>query len=254
MVEYQIVPYEEKRWTVYIHISPSNKYYVGITSRNPTDRWGRNGKGYQNKCHHFWNAIQKYGWDNIQHRIILENLTRREAELAERYLIKFFQSSNKKYGYNISKGGTGGNQKKTYPVKMYDKDGGFIAEYESAAECARIIGIPRSPITRCCKHGGTTHGYMFCYSHNEINDSFRRTNQRDIYKFDLDGNYIDKYRTFAEAVKKNKGANLIRLRGAITRYVSHYYNGFIWVYEEDICNVKGYIEKSKKIMNCFKKE
>ena len=36
----------EKKWTVYIHISPSNKYYVGITSREPELRW-KNGKGYQ---------------------------------------------------------------------------------------------------------------------------------------------------------------------------------------------------------------
>lgn len=39
---------ENNIWTVYEHISPSNKIYVGITSRNPKHRWD-NGKGYTYK-------------------------------------------------------------------------------------------------------------------------------------------------------------------------------------------------------------
>lgn len=37
---------EEKKWCVYIHTVPSGKKYVGLTSKNPEDRW-RNGRGYQ---------------------------------------------------------------------------------------------------------------------------------------------------------------------------------------------------------------
>ena len=32
-------------WTVYKHTSPSNKVYIGITSREPKLRWD-NGNGY----------------------------------------------------------------------------------------------------------------------------------------------------------------------------------------------------------------
>lgn len=46
-------------WSVYIHITPSNKYYVGITSKEPCERW-RNGFGYYSQKY-FYNAIQKYG-------------------------------------------------------------------------------------------------------------------------------------------------------------------------------------------------
>ena len=49
-------------WCVYVHISPSNKYYVGITSKEPKVRWGHNGNAYQTQ--YFSNAIKKYGWDN----------------------------------------------------------------------------------------------------------------------------------------------------------------------------------------------
>lgn len=61
-------------WLVYVHLSPSNKIYVGITSRDPNYRW-LNGKGYT-RCSKFYNAILKYGWDNIQHFIIAQNLSK----------------------------------------------------------------------------------------------------------------------------------------------------------------------------------
>lgn len=30
---------EERKWTVYVHRSPSRKYYIGITSKKPNQRW-----------------------------------------------------------------------------------------------------------------------------------------------------------------------------------------------------------------------
>ena len=52
-----------KVFYVYIHKSPSCKYYVGITSKcRVQDRWD-NGNGYKN-CPAFYNAILKYGWEN----------------------------------------------------------------------------------------------------------------------------------------------------------------------------------------------
>ena len=57
-------------WTVYMHITPNNKKYIGITSQIPNKRW-RNGKGYK-KCL-FLNAIKKYGWGNIKHEILFDN-------------------------------------------------------------------------------------------------------------------------------------------------------------------------------------
>lgn len=182
---------ENNNWTVYVHISPSNKYYVGITSRKPEERWGFNGYGYKNKCHHLWAAIQKYGWSNIIHEILAENLTRKEAEEMEVVLIEKLQSSNKIYGYNISSGGTGGNQKEVYPIKMYDLDANYLGEYASAAECARTIDCDRSRITRCCKHGGKYKNYMFCYANTEITKPYRRHDQKDVYQYSLDGELIN---------------------------------------------------------------
>ena len=102
MIDYR----ENNKWTVYIHISPSNKYYVGITSRKPYERW-RGGSGYK-KNKHFYRAIQKYGWNNFEHEIIAEHLTKDEACNMEKLLIASLNSNDYHYGYNITAGGESG--------------------------------------------------------------------------------------------------------------------------------------------------
>lgn len=90
-------------YMVYIHKTPSNKYYIGITC-NGINRWGCDGNGYKNNPH-FYRAIQKYGWDNIEHIIIAEHLSKEDACEMEINLIAEYQSNNRKYGYNSSVGG-----------------------------------------------------------------------------------------------------------------------------------------------------
>lgn len=92
------------KYIVYMHKTPNDKYYIGITSKiNPKERW-RNGKGYScNK--YFEKAIKKYGWNNIEHTILYKNLTEKEAKEIEIGLIEKYKSNNSLYGYNLSSGG-----------------------------------------------------------------------------------------------------------------------------------------------------
>lgn len=91
-------------WTVYEHESPSGKVYVGITHyEDPNNRW-QNGKGYC-KSPFFYPAIIKYGWDNIEHRIIATNLSRKDAGNLERELVKKYKDSH--LSYNSADGGDG---------------------------------------------------------------------------------------------------------------------------------------------------
>ena len=93
----------ENNYTVYMHISPSNKRYIGITSQKIERRW-RNGKGYTNNIH-FANAINKYGWDNFQHIIIAKRLTKEVAEWLEIELIREWNTTDINKGYNVNLGG-----------------------------------------------------------------------------------------------------------------------------------------------------
>lgn len=92
-------------FTVYKHIFPNGKVYIGITSQRIESRWRNNGAGYKT-CVVMWKAIQKYGWENIKHEIIAENLTQEQACQMEIDLIKQYDSTHKDKGYNISFGGS----------------------------------------------------------------------------------------------------------------------------------------------------
>ncbi len=94
-------------YTVYMHISPSGKRYIGITCQEPKRRW-QNGRGYK-RNKYFYRAIEKYGWDNFQHIIIAKGLSEDEAKWLEIELIRIWNSSNPNNGYNISLGGEGGS-------------------------------------------------------------------------------------------------------------------------------------------------
>ena len=98
---------EDKRWCVYMHTNKiNNKVYVGQTCVKPSYRW-RNGEGYSNGSWYFYNAIKKYGWDNFEHIIFAENLTKEEADHMEMLLIALYDTTNREKGYNLTKGGGG---------------------------------------------------------------------------------------------------------------------------------------------------
>ncbi len=88
-----------------MHICPNEKRYIGITGKNPFVRWGKNGIGYKAHNKHFYSAILKYGWDNIEHRIIASGVSKECACEVEKSLIKEYQTNNRAFGYNKSTGG-----------------------------------------------------------------------------------------------------------------------------------------------------
>lgn len=94
---------KRNNWIVYKHISPSGKVYIGITGNTPAQRWVR-GKGY-GKQSIFYQAIQKYGWDNIEHKVLIDNLTKRQAEEVEIQLISYYKSQG--LSYNVTDGEDG---------------------------------------------------------------------------------------------------------------------------------------------------
>lgn len=182
----------DKTYKVYIHISPSNKRYVGITSQPIEKRW-RKGQGYFRNPH-FTRAIDKYGWDNFQHIIVQDGLTKEQAEAVEKTLIEKYQADNKLFGYNIKSGGDSngkhseeskalmsinrkgkGRQKRsdetikrmkanhkggTKPKAVMCVETGRI--YESINKAAEDVGLTKKMISCCCRkveHYNTAGGY-----------------------------------------------------------------------------------------------
>lgn len=107
---------EEKMWCVYCHTNLINgKKYIGQTSQKPEQRWA-SGRGYKGSPH-FWNAIQKYGWDNFSHEILYDNLTLDEANQLEVQLIAEYNTLDENYGYNVETGGKNGSHPITQETK-----------------------------------------------------------------------------------------------------------------------------------------
>ena len=94
-------------YTVYEHKNKiNNKRYIGLTGRKkPEERWGKNGSKYKSTPH-FFSAIEKYGWDNFEHNILRDNLTKDEACKLEKELIKEYNTQDREFGYNILEGGS----------------------------------------------------------------------------------------------------------------------------------------------------
>lgn len=103
-------------YLVYFHRNKvNNKAYIGITKNSIKIRSGTNGYRYKGNSY-FTHAIQKYGWDNFEHIVFMENLSQEQAKEIEYLLIKLFNTTNPDYGYNLRDGGDSPNSNSERPV------------------------------------------------------------------------------------------------------------------------------------------
>ena len=171
---------------VYKHTFPNGAVYIGKTDMTPEDRW-LNGWGYKN-CPLMFNAIIQYGWNNVKHEIIADNLTEKEALELETKEIQaqcltnemiyniaqlppqYLAQSNAHYIDNQAQ-----NQPQIHtstvkqikqhsipltpkpqgmrvcPIDVYTTDGNFICTYPSAKIAAQELNVNNGDIISCCK-------------------------------------------------------------------------------------------------------
>lgn len=224
MIDYR----RETKWTVYIHIVSKelsgyeyDKYYVGVTSNSVDKRWGKDGSAY--KSQRFMNAINKYGWNNIQHEIFASNLTKDEACNMEKTLITLLKS-NRGYGYNYTNGGDGTS--------------GYIPSEEvrkriGLAHKGHIVKPETIEYIRAKNKGRSMTETSIQQMINNLPDRHYSNNNMSkcVYQFTKDKIFIRKFNALAEArdmldIKSN----------GISRAAKehHSYKGYLWAYEEDI--------------------
>jgi len=133
-----------KIYSVYIHIFPNKKVYIGITSQQPAYKRWANGKGYKQN-EYLNNAINKYGWENVKHKILFEGLTKEEAEQKEIELINKYKSNIKKYGYNIENGGKANGRVSDETKEKISKKSFLFWQSEEYREKQRIAHIGKMP-------------------------------------------------------------------------------------------------------------
>ena len=135
----------KKEYTVYMHRFPNEMVYVGLTKQIQSRRWGGRGQCYKQQP--IYDEIKKYGWNNIEHIIVAEKLTLKEAQEMERKLIAEYQKDGK--SYNIGKGGDLGSC-----AWCEFEYGGKILTAKELADLSNVDGITYHDITtRINNHG-----------------------------------------------------------------------------------------------------
>lgn len=69
---------------VYAHILPNKDVYFGCSNQETCDRWQP--KYYKSTV--LYKYINQYGWENIEHRVLIDNLTEKQALLIEDWYIR----------------------------------------------------------------------------------------------------------------------------------------------------------------------
>lgn len=227
---------EEKIYKVYKHTLPmsvsgkeNDMVYIGLTSINPENRW-RNGLGYwQNK--YFYNAIKKYGWDNFEHIIVADCLTKTEAENMEINLICQYDSANRLYGYNLDLGGSSigkhsDNAKEkirlanSKPI-MCIETGEYYRSTVEAMEITKISTIKKHLLGEFDYAGKLADGTKLHWTHcdEDVNREYTTSSivapsccvtVNGVYKKTIDVTIEDLYNLINEFINKNNRLPLMR--------------------------------------------
>lgn len=193
-----------RTFKLYAHINRINKkIYIGQTCRkNANVRWS-NGNGYKGNLH-FWNAIQKYGWDNFEHIILFEVNTPEEANICEEYLIKKYNTTNPNCGYNFLHGGIDktGKNNPNYGNKYSEKTRAILSKkskerFKDSFNHPRF-GVHLSDETKEKIRKGNSKPYS-----KQRKDYWIKVNNKihSISMYDKNFNKIKQFKTLKEARK-----------------------------------------------------
>lgn len=104
-----------KGYWVYAHITPEKDVYIGMSKQQPSERWVSslyNGTALQQ-------YIECFGWENIEHRVLIDNLTKAQAEQIEDWFITQITEE----GFCINRQRSGGywrDNQKEYKKTWYE--------------------------------------------------------------------------------------------------------------------------------------
>lgn len=206
-------------YSVYKHTCPNSKVYIGITRCKVKDRW-KNGLGYEYQV--FGRAVRKYGWENITHEVLYENLTEDEAKRLEQELIKEFDSKNPEHGYNRTDGGDG--------VKGYEYTEEVLDKMRQHANRMWANPETREKLLKHLKEVSKNN-----IGRKRSEKSIRTTVERlsiKVDQYDRDGNLIQTFDSLMDAARSvNKDCNSAIV--ACCKGKKKSYCGFIWKYHGD---------------------
>ena len=198
----------DRLFTIYRHVSPIGRVYVGITSQDVETRW-RHGDNYRNSTY-FKRAIRKYGWKNFKHEILFTNVEEERAKRLEIELIRHYKGLG--ISYNLTNGGDGTHHTDEY--KQFKSQ--QMKEFFSTERGKEI----------CAKGGKTNLGKKYNRKSGFTKGDYQ---VRIVCQYSLEGVLLNKFKSVSDASRKT-GANNCQI-GKCLRGKAITAKNFIWRYE-----------------------
>lgn len=258
----------QKGYCLYVHQNIENlKLYIGITN-NVKARWAKKAESYA-RCPKIYAAFKKYGWDNFNHIVLFDGLTKEEACEKERSWVKAAKLAG--ISYNLADGGEGTTgviyseerkkqiskqltgrvcssetrkkiseshkklhnlDKKIYAFDKITKK--FVKEYPSIRKAEEDTGVQHTRISANALGKVPSAGkYIWSYSPilDKHNVLYNRIRNNTLYCYDLQGNFIRTYKNAAEAAQNVSGFSSTILDVCKGRRLT--YKGFFWRKEKE---------------------
>ena len=213
-------------YSVYMHKNKSNnKVYIGITCQKPITRRWKNGDGYL-KSPFFYKAIKKYGWDNFEHSILYENISKEVAEEKEKELIEKYKSNDRIHGYNIQSGGGVRNLSELTKYKLKIKSTGR----KHSEETKKKMSLSHIGKQKCL---GYRHTEETKEKHRQLMLGKKNPRSKTIIQYDLDGKFIKTYETMQQAVEELNIKSSCHISDCC-RGKRNKCHGYIWKYKEEV--------------------
>ena len=252
-------------YIVYKHTCPNGKVYIGITSN-----YARRCVPSNYKHNIRWTrAINKYGWKDIKHEILFENLTKEEACQKEIELIALHKSTDQRFGYNVNLGGNipfsyGKHLSKTHKQNIARANTGKVPT-EAAREKNRQAHLGKSHteetrqkmiLAHKGKHTGANNGM---YGKNPWNkgkkialtpEQFDKVSKAHtkimiLYQYTLEGELLNTFSTYEEATR----ATGVPKRSIANNVCGHQKSAYGFIFTKERLNMKQLSKRSKELVS-----
>lgn len=211
----------------------NGKIYIGQTIKTLRERLlehKRDSKRLKHRNIAFYNAINKYGFDNFNWCIIDSGLSKGELDEKEVYWINFYKSyihHNDSNGYNSTLGGDG----------LY----GYKPSIETIKKQVESRKWYRHSEKTKKKQSESHKGRKKSEKHKENLSKSRigrfageeHPRSKAVVQLSLNGGFIAEYETVTDGAKSVNGSTtkISRCCAGLSRCRSH--KGFIWLYKDD---------------------
>lgn len=199
---------EFKIGVIYMYTSPSGKKYVGQTIREKQRKYEHKTETSKTKTA-FGNAIRKYGFENLEYKVLIKfkptvdkkKLKRILDKLEQRY-IKIYRTDEKELGYNLNKGGDGNLGYKHTEEELLIMKGISQEKMNDPEQREQILD-------------NLSKGQHLCQTISEETKqkmSAVKKNKKGVQQYDLEMQLVNTFSSIAEAAKSIDSTSTLKTR------------------------------------------